>query len=84
MPAHADSLPVLDLVVICTYILGIVVFGAWFYRKSGTLEGFTVGSRDLPGWAIGLSILATYLSSISFLALPGKSYPGTWNAFVFR
>lgn len=83
MPASSDSLPVLDLVVICTYIFGIVVFGAWFYRKSGTMEGFTVGSRDLPGWAIGLSILATYLSSISFLALPGKSYPGTWNAFVF-
>lgn len=79
----ANSLPVLDLIVICAYILGIVFFGAWFYRKSGTLEGFTVGGRNLPGWAIGLSILATYLSSISFLALPGKSYPGTWNAFVF-
>ncbi len=83
MPDPSNSLPILDLVVICGYVLGIVAFGAWFYRKSGTLEGFTVGSRNLPGWAIGLSILATYLSSISFLALPGKSYPGTWNAFVF-
>ncbi len=83
MSDPTNPLPVLDLVVICAYILGIVIFGAWFYRKSGTLEGFTVGSRNLPGWAIGLSILATYLSSISFLALPGKSYPGTWNAFVF-
>lgn len=83
MPIFAASLPVLDLLVICVYILGIVIFGAWFYRKSGTLEGFTVGGRNLPGWAIGLSILATYLSSISFLALPGKSYPGTWNTFVF-
>ena len=83
MPDPSNSLPILDLIVICGYVLGIVAFGAWFYRKSGTLEGFTVGSRNLPGWAIGLSILATYLSSISFLALPGKSYPGTWNAFVF-
>ena len=83
MSEPANSLPVLDLIVICAYILGIVVLGAWFYRKSGTMEGFTVGSRNLPGWAIGLSILATYLSSISFLALPGKSYPGTWNAWVF-
>lgn len=83
MPDPTNSLPILDLVVIAAYILGIVVFGTWFYRKSGTMEGFTVGSRNLPGWAIGLSILATYLSSISFLALPGKSYPGTWNAFVF-
>ncbi len=83
MPEQSAHLPVLDLVVVSGYILGIVFFGAWFYRKSQTLEGFTVGSRNLPGWAIGLSILATYLSSISFLALPGKAYLGTWNAFVF-
>lgn len=73
----------LDLVVIVVYILGIVIFGAWFFRRSRTLEGFTVGSRNMPGWAIGLSILATYLSSISFLANPGKSYAGNWSPFVF-
>ncbi len=83
MPERTADLPTLDLTVVAVYILGIVALGAWFYRKSGTLEGFTVGSRSLPGWAIGLSILATYLSSISFLALPGKSYGGNWNAFVF-
>lgn len=83
MPEKSTDLPTLDLIVVAVYILGIVVFGAWFYRRSQTLEGFTVGSRSLPGWAIGLSILATYLSSISFLALPGKSYLGNWSAFVF-
>jgi len=83
MPEPSNQLPLLDLAVVAVYILGIVVFGAWFYYKSQTLEGFTVGGRNLPGWAIGLSILATYLSSISFLALPGKSYSGNWNAFVF-
>ncbi len=83
MPDASRDLPTLDLIVVLVYIGGIVAFGAWFYRKSGTLEGFTVGSRNLPGWALGLSILATYLSSISFLALPAKSYAGNWNAFVF-
>jgi SSS family solute:Na+ symporter len=83
MPEPDSGLPTLDIAVIVVYILGIVVFGAWFYRRSKTLEGFTVGSRNMPGWAIGLSILATYLSSISFLALPGKSYGGNWSAFVF-
>ena len=39
--------------------------------------------RSLPGWVCGLSIFATYLSSISYLALPGKSFAGNWNPFVF-
>ncbi|MBE2214957.1 MAG: sodium:solute symporter, partial [Opitutaceae bacterium] len=39
--------------------------------------------RALPGWAVGLSIFGSYVSSISFLANPGKSYAGDWNAFVF-
>ncbi|MEJ2059896.1 MAG: sodium:solute symporter [Gammaproteobacteria bacterium] len=41
------------------------------------------GGRRLPAWAIGLSILATYLSSISFLANPGKAYATDWRPFVF-
>lgn len=40
-------------------------------------------NRSLPGWACGLSIFATYLSSISFLALPGTAFVGNWNAFAF-
>jgi SSS family solute:Na+ symporter len=39
--------------------------------------------RSLPGWAVGLSIFGTYLSSISFLANPGKSLAHNWNPFVF-
>ena len=39
--------------------------------------------RSLPGWAVGLSIFGTYVSSISFLALPGKAYNANWNPFVF-
>ncbi len=39
--------------------------------------------RSLPGWAVGLSLFGSYVSSISFLANPGKSYDGNWNPFVF-
>src|SRR5436309_2791999 len=39
--------------------------------------------RNVPGWAVGLSIFGTYVSSISFLALPSKAYATDWNAFVF-
>ncbi|QDT09409.1 Sodium/glucose cotransporter [Planctomycetes bacterium K23_9] len=38
---------------------------------------------SLPGWAVGMSIFGTYLSSNTFLGNPGKSYAGNYNAYVF-
>ena len=37
----------------------------------------------MPGFIVGMSIFATYVSSISFLGLPGSAYSGNWNSFVF-
>ncbi len=74
-----------DLAVLIVYFLAVLSVGLYFYRsgQSRTTAGFTAAGRSLPGWAVGLSIMATYLSSISFLALPGRSYAEDWNAFVF-
>ena len=72
-----------DLVVFLIYMLGISVFGSSFYRKNRTLSAFTLGNSNIPGWVVTMSIFATYVSSISFLALPGNAYQTNWNAFVF-
>lgn len=75
----------LDLVVLGAYLVGVTVFGCSFYfRKSakGT-EGFVAGGGRVPSWAIGLSIFATLVSSISFLALPAKAFATNWNALIF-
>ena len=77
------QLPVLDIVVLFAYTAGVVGLGCWFVRRSQTTEGFMAAGRRLPGWAVGLSIFGTYVSSISFLALPGKAYAANWNPFVF-
>ncbi len=72
-----------DLWVIFLY-MAAMLFVAW--RVSGTsrdIEGYTVGNRSMPGWAVGLSVLGTFTSSISFLALPATAYATNWNAFVF-
>jgi SSS family solute:Na+ symporter len=73
----------IDWMVLAVYFSGTMAIGFYFYRKSRSTEGFTAAGRSLPGWACGLSIFATYLSSISFLALPGKAYAANWNPFVF-
>lgn len=72
-----------DWAVLILYFCGTICIGIYFYHKSRTTEGFTAAGRSVPGWTVGLSIFATYLSSISFLALPGKAYATNWNPFVF-
>jgi len=72
-----------DLAVFLIYMIGITVFGSSFYRKNKTSAAFTLGNRNIPGWVVTMSIFATYVSSISFLALPGNAYQTNWNAFVF-
>lgn len=75
----------IDGVVLAAYFAATMGIGFYFYfyRRSRSTEGFTTAGRSLPGWVCGLSIFATYLSSISFLALPGKAYAENWNPFVF-
>ena len=80
---ETHTVATIDYVIASIYVLATAGFGAWFVRRSNTMEGFTLAGKLIPGWAIGLSLLATYLSSISFLANPGKSYASDWRPFVF-
>lgn len=74
---------VIDYIIIIAYLLATTLFGMWFVKRSKDMQGFTLAGKLIPGWAIGFSLLATYLSSISFLANPGKSYASDWRPFVF-
>ncbi|MCH6198415.1 sodium:solute symporter [Aquiflexum sp. LQ15W] len=73
----------LDLIVFLIYMLGIVGFGVSFYFRKNSAADFVTGGGKLPAWALGMSIFATYVSSISFLTLPGSALQGNWNGFVF-
>jgi SSS family solute:Na+ symporter len=77
------SLPTLDLAVIVLYLLGMLLVGFYFSRKNKSSDQFTKASGSIPGWALGISIYATFLSSNTFLGVPGKSFGTNWNAFVF-
>ncbi|MEH6306865.1 sodium:solute symporter [Olivibacter sp. CPCC 100613] len=78
-----QNLPIVDLVIIAVYLLAMVLVGVWFSRKNKNAEQFTKAAGLIPGWAIGLSIYATFLSSNTFLGVPGKSFGSNWNSFVF-
>jgi len=76
-------LPVLDISIILVYLLGMVLVGFYFSRKNKNADQFTKAAGMIPGWAIGFSIYATFLSSNTFLGVPGKAFGGNWSAFVF-
>lgn len=77
------GLPIIDLAVIVIYLAGMILVGIYFSRTNKNSEQFTKASGLIPGWAIGMSIYATFLSSNTFLGVPGKAFGGNWNAFVF-
>lgn len=74
---------IVDLAVFFIYVICIMILGGAFYSKNKTSAAFTLGNRSIPGWVISMSIFATYVSNISYLALPGSAYLKNWNPFVF-
>jgi SSS family solute:Na+ symporter len=61
----------------------MLLVGFYFSRKNKTSRQFTSASGKIPGWAIGMSIYATFLSSNTFLGVPGKTFGSNWNVYVF-
>ena len=74
---------VIDFVIFLVFTLGVVVFGCSFFKKGSSADEFTSAGHSIPGWVVGMSIFATYVSSISYIGYPGKAFAADWNAFVF-
>ena len=75
----------IDITVIAVYLAGTTLFGCSFYfRKTAgdKANTFMTGGGKLPTWVIALSVFATHVSSISFLALPEGAYAGNWWGWI--
>ncbi len=72
----------LDLAVLCGYMLLITGIGVYFAGKNTNTEEYFVGGRSFSGWIIGLSLVGTSISSITFLAYPGDAFKTAWLRFV--
>ena len=68
------NLSVPDLTVLIAYLAGISAMGVYFAKRNVSTEEYFVGGRSFGGWVIGLSLVGTSISSISFLAYPGDAY----------
>jgi SSS family solute:Na+ symporter len=72
----------LDLIIIAAYLAGLIAIGLRFARRQRTTEQYFVAGRSVPGWAMGLSLLATIITSVTFIAYPGSAYAGDWSLLV--
>lgn len=77
-----QTMHILDYTVVICYFATIVSMGFYFSKRQKTTGQYYTGGRSMPAWAVGISILATLISSITFLAYPGAGYGGKWILLV--
>lgn len=68
----ASQLSPLDWIVIAIYGLGMVAVGLYYSSRSRTSDDYLLGSRNMSSWSVGLSLFATLLSTVSYLAVPSE------------
>ena len=63
-----------DWIVLVVTLLTVVGYGVWKSGSSKNIDQFLMGSRSLPWYSVGLSVMATQASAITFLSAPGQAY----------
>jgi len=77
MPTNASAdnyLNTGDWIIIVVYLLGIIALGVWFGRDQRNTRDYFLGSKDIPWWGIGLSIVAAETSALTIIGVPAMAY----------
>src|SRR5687768_12214296 len=64
----------LDWIVLGVYMVGIIGFGLWAGRGNKKMDDFFLAGRQMRWWAVGLSVMATQISAITFIGTTGQAY----------
>src|SRR4030088_2628585 len=64
----------LDLTIIALYLAGITLFGLRFRKKQRTLRDYFLADRNIPWWAIAITLLAAQASTLTIISIPGLAY----------
>ena len=76
------SLHWFDIALVIASIIFVMLFGLKFAHKQDSTKSYFAAGGSIPAWAIGMSIFATLISSVTFLAYPGAAYGGSWILLV--
>jgi solute:Na+ symporter, SSS family len=72
--ASTGFLNAADWGIIVVYMGGIIALGSWFGRDQHNTRDYFLGSKDIPWWGIGLSIVAAETSALTIIGVPAMSY----------
>jgi SSS family solute:Na+ symporter len=72
----------IDAIVVVVYMTAMIAIGLRFSRRQTTTEAYFVAKRSVPAWALAMSMLATIVSAVTFIAYPGSGYAGNWSMLV--
>jgi SSS family solute:Na+ symporter len=87
MPAPislASNLNGADWTVIIVYLLGIIGLGVWFGKDNHNTRDYFLGSKDIPWWGIGLSIVAAETSALTIIGVPAMAFADKGNLFFLQ
>ena len=79
MNAH---LGILDYLAVAAYLAAMVCMGLYFSRRQAGVDHYYAGGRHIPVWAVGMSMLAAIISSVTFIGYPGTGYSSNWLLLV--
>ena len=76
------SLHFIDYTIIIILLVTTLSFGFVFAKRQKTSQNYFLAQGKIPAWALGMSLLATLISSVTFLAYPGTGYSSNWILLV--
>jgi SSS family solute:Na+ symporter len=78
----SQGLHLIDWMIIVLSLIITLAIGYHFSKNQKTTRKFFIADGNIPAWAVGMSLLATIVSSITFLAYPGAGFGGNWILLV--
>ncbi len=72
----------IDWAVVIASLVIVSLAGGWFARRQKSTETYFVANRTVPGWAAGLSLYGSAISTQTFLAYPGHGFGGDWTRLI--
>ena len=68
-----------DLLAIAINLSIMIGIGVYSARRNNSADAYFLASRSMPGWVVGVSLMATIISSMTFLAIPGFTFEKDWR-----
>src|ERR1700748_1742085 len=79
---HKETLHFIDYLIIAVSLATSLGIGLRFGRNQHSTQDYFISKGSVPSWAIGISLMATLISSVTFLAYPGEGFSSNWILLV--